>query len=83
MTMYIDFPKDLLEKCRALDVRLPPSPWEADIDDPDTDPDFTGKFNHPPIPYTSLCLYNDPDAAKDLATMRNLFHELLESINLI
>ena len=71
---------DLLEQCREIDRRLPPPPWEADIDDPNTNPDFTGKFNHPENPDTALCLYNEPQAAKDLATMRNLFHELLKEI---
>lgn len=70
--------EDLLKQCRALDARLPPAPWVADIDDPNTQPVFTGKFDHPPIPHTALCLYDDPAAAADLATLRNLFHELLE-----
>jgi hypothetical protein len=68
---------NLFEECTALDARLPPAPWVADIDDPDTDPSFTGKFDHPPTPQTALALYDDPQAAKDLAKMRNLFHELL------
>jgi hypothetical protein len=70
----------LLENCRAVDARLPPSPWEADIDDPETEPEFTGKFYHPPDG-SSLPLYElAPAAAKDLATMRNLFHQLLEAV---
>jgi len=70
--------EDLLKRCRAVDARLPPSPWEADIDDPDSCPEFTGKFYHPPDG-SSLPLYDmDPDAAKDLASLRNLFHELVE-----
>lgn len=73
--------KSLLERCHAIDSRLPPAPWAADIDDPDTDPSFTGKFDHPPTPQTALALYDDPQAAKDLATMRNLFHELLEAVD--
>lgn len=75
--------KGLIEQCRVVDARLPPAPWEADIDDPDTDPEFTGKFYHPIVPGkgSSLPLYNEPAAAADLATMRNLFHELLRAIN--
>jgi len=72
---------ELLEQCRALDARLPPAPWVADIDDPDTVPTFTGKFDHPPTPHSALALYDDPQVAMDLAQMRNLFHELLEAVD--
>lgn len=76
---------DLLDMCREVDRRLPPSPWEADIDDPDTNPDFTGKFSHPSgLVSTTLdattCLYNEPKVASDVAMMRNLFHDLLKVI---
>jgi hypothetical protein len=77
----LDTWRPLLERCREIDARLPPAPWAADIDDPNTEPTFTGKFDHPPIPQSALALYDDPQAAKDLAQMRNLFHELLEAVD--
>lgn len=68
----------LLVKFRKLHEELPLGPWEADIDDPGTDcENFTGKFLLPDsAPVGSVCLYDDPKLARQLAELRNLLCEL-------
>lgn len=67
--------QELVNRAKELEARLPPHPWEADIDDPHTaNEEFTGKFYHPGV--GSLCLYNEPQVARDIAEMRTIIHLL-------
>jgi hypothetical protein len=73
--------REILQQATALNQALPPAPWEADIDDPGTESEeFTGKFCHPECPHSSTPLYDDARVAVQVATMRNLFHELIQEL---
>jgi hypothetical protein len=61
---------------KELEGRIPPWPWDPDIDDPGThNEDFTGKFNHPGIP-SATALYDNPTLARNIAEMRTIIHLL-------
>jgi hypothetical protein len=76
---------ELLQKARELEALLPPAPWEADIDDPGPNEDFTGKFYHPDErdgqDGASTALYTHPELARNIAEMRNLFHLLVGELD--
>jgi hypothetical protein len=64
----------------AIDLKLAPAPWVADIDDPGPGEVFTGKFFHPAVrDGTATPLYDRPDVAKLLADMRNAVALLVTS----
>jgi|SRR5580700_7311328 hypothetical protein len=65
----------------AIDLKLAPAPWDADIDDPGPGEVFTGKFSHPAHRGGEMTtpLYDCPDTARLLADMRNAVARLTAS----